>query len=279
LLRFNDEERMEAGASAIFSMGAAAAWTPGPGSWLPPRRGALVANMITFDDRRFGYMLLDAEAEGSSTFEYLRMRFSGIFRDLSLLQGMRQLNSEMAREIAAREKSEARLKEALALVEQMSIEDDLTGLCNRRGFLTLAEQQIKFLRRQKVDFIVLYIDLDGLKLINDGYGHKEGDLAIQAAAKVLRGALRDSDILARLGGDEFTALASKADPGTLEDVKERLAELIDDFNRVSGKAWKLSMSLGHFYARPDCRFGVSRMLELADAELYAEKQEKRGRAV
>src|SRR5687768_12649372 len=91
-------------------------------------------------------------------------------------------------------------------LQDWSLKDDLTGLNNRRGFTALAEQQIRMARRQKLAYLLIFIDLDKLKEINDTFGHAEGNRALLEAADVLRGSLRQSDILARFGGDEFGAL-------------------------------------------------------------------------
>jgi diguanylate cyclase (GGDEF)-like protein len=92
-------------------------------------------------------------------------------------------------------------------LQDLSHKDDLTGLHNRRGFLILSEQQIRIARRQKTPFLLLFMDLDGLKDINDTFGHAEGNRALIEAAEVLRESFRQSDILARFGGDEFAALS------------------------------------------------------------------------
>jgi diguanylate cyclase (GGDEF)-like protein len=276
--RFINGDRPLEGASVIYATGAAEGeqdWSPGPGSWIPRRPGCFVAEMISLGLERFGYFLLDADSADPTVFGNLRVRLSQIFRDLGIMKSMRQLNSEMAREIAARGESEEKLKAALALVRQLSMEDELTQLYNRRGFLSLAELQVKFLRRQASEFLVLYADLDGLKRINDAWGHMEGDEAIRSAAKVLREVLRESDIVARLGGDEFTALVNKAPLPTFEIIRDRIAAACDKLNAGSGKPWKLSISLGHFHATSDCRLSVQSMLELADNELYRQKLEKK----
>jgi two-component system cell cycle response regulator len=92
-------------------------------------------------------------------------------------------------------------------LQTLSIRDDLTGLLNRRGFLALAEQHLKTALREGRALAMFFIDLDGMKQINDTYGHLQGDIALRQTADVLRSAFRESDLIARLGGDEFTVLA------------------------------------------------------------------------
>lgn len=108
-----------------------------------------------------------------------------------------------------------------ATLQSLSLLDDLTGLRNRRGFFTLAEQHLKMAHRTGQPFLLAFIDLDGLKQINDTLGHPEGDLALLETASVLRDTFRQSDILARLGGDEFAALAIGASEEGAEILRKR----------------------------------------------------------
>ncbi len=252
-----------------------AEWKPSADSYFPRGRGNIATNMLIVDERKYGYFILDSDSPSASAFDYLRIRLSGILKNHRIMDEDRRINEDMMREIVARADSERRLKEALALVEQLSIKDELTGLSNRRGFLNLAEQQVKLMRRNKSGFFVLYADLDGLKRINDAYGHADGDLALRSAAQALRECLRDSDIVARLGGDEFTALISQAMPPSIEIIEKRIAASCERASARLGKSWRVSLSIGHFHSGPDCDLGVARMLELADAELYKAKQRNR----
>jgi diguanylate cyclase (GGDEF)-like protein len=283
VLRFKNPEAIKQGAEVIYSFrkqadGGACAdgpWTPGPGAWLPPGGGSLVANMVLQDSRPFGYILMDAKIADAEVFESMRVRLSIIFTNVEMMRSVRRLNDDMAQEIGIRQESERKLKEALALVEEMAIKDSLTGLVNRRGFLTIAERQVSYLRRHATPYLLLYADLDGLKSINDAWGHKAGDAAIQAAAEVLRGALRDSDIVSRLGGDEFTVLVNMADPLAYDRIKRRIDEGCDAFNLKREKPWILSFSIGRYRAEPGCELSIERMLDLADADMYAQKQKKK----
>jgi diguanylate cyclase (GGDEF)-like protein len=221
---------------------------------------------------------MDAKIADAEVFESMRVRLSIIFTNVEMMRSVRRLNEDMAQEIGIRQESERKLKEALALVEEMAIKDSLTGLVNRRGFLTIAERQVSYLRRHSTPYLLLYADLDGLKSINDAWGHKAGDAAIQAAAEILRGALRDSDIVSRLGGDEFTVLVNMADPLAYDRIKRRIDEGCEAFNLKREKPWTLSFSIGRYRAEPGCELSIERMLDLADADMYAQKQKKKAGA-
>lgn len=162
-------------------------------------------------------------------------------------------------------------------LRSMSLVDELTGLFNRRGFLTLAEQQIKQARRAKSELLIYFADLDGLKPINDLLGHTEGDRALQDTAAVLRAAFRESDVIARLGGDEFAVLAPGApglDPATLV---ERLQHHVDARNAAGDRRFRLSVSVGLVRHLPCASLlTVGELLVRADAAMYAVKRARRG---
>ena len=169
-------------------------------------------------------------------------------------------------DVRTRKKHEDELR-ALSLV------DDLTGLNNRRGFLTLAQQQIKFTRRNKRELVLLFVDMDDFKQINDKHGHQQGDVALQRAARVLRSTFRDSDIIARLGGDEFVVLA--ADTGSSASIVQRLRRELGERNEHDGYPYTLSFSVGAARFDPDDPPTIEELLQTADSMLYEQKRQRR----
>ncbi|MCX8037069.1 MAG: PAS domain S-box protein [Candidatus Sumerlaeia bacterium] len=160
-------------------------------------------------------------------------------------------------------------------LKTQSISDELTGLYNRRGFLMLAEQQMKVAARAGKGFILLFSDLDGLKWINDNLGHQEGDAALQAAATVLRTTFRESDIVARIGGDEFAAIAVFAPPPTAEMLMARLQENVAAYNQRHANKFTLSLSAGFATYDPHKPCSMDDLLTQADALMYEQKRQRR----
>lgn len=160
-------------------------------------------------------------------------------------------------------------------LRSLALVDELTGLCNRRGFFTLAKQHLKLARRTKGTLWLFFVDLDGLKQINDSFGHQEGDLALVKIAEILRRTFRDADIIARVGGDEFTVLAIHASDDSAQLMTSRLQENLKQFNAQKGRSYELGFSVG--VARFD--YGVMRSIEdlmaKADHALYQEKRRKK----
>lgn len=156
--------------------------------------------------------------------------------------------------------------------------DDLTGLYNRRGFLTLAPSQLALVRDRSRPFLVIYLDLDDLKVINDRWGHQEGDWALREAANALRTVFRKTDLVCRMGGDEFTVLALDAGASELAAVEDRLALCLHALNLKSGKPYALSLSLGSFCGETDDQDRtLDQMLNLADRSLYENKKQRKSR--
>jgi diguanylate cyclase (GGDEF)-like protein len=163
-------------------------------------------------------------------------------------------------------------------LQAMSLIDPLTTLYNRRGFLTLGEQQIKLANRGRRGMMLLFADLDGLKKINDTLGHHEGDRALTETASVLRETFRDSDIIARLGGDEFVVLLLETHVEGAEIIPSRLQSVIDEHNATGRLPFTLAMSTGLAYYDPYHPCSVQDLMDRADALMYEEKRaRKRGR--
>lgn len=158
---------------------------------------------------------------------------------------------------------------------KLSLSDELTGLYNRRGFLTLAVQQLKMASRFKGEVCLLYIDLDNLKSINDRFGHKEGDTALIETANILRKTYRESDIIARIGGDEFAVLAVGT-TDTCEELAKRLQENLRDFNRIANREYTLSLSIGIAHCDSENPSSIEELLIQADRAMYEEKRLKHG---
>ncbi len=152
--------------------------------------------------------------------------------------------------------------------------DQLTGLYNRRGFLTLADQQMKLAKRMKNKFLIFLADLDGLKVINDTFGHLEGDRALFQVAEILKATFRTSDVIARVGGDEFVVLAVEAFESSTQGLLSRLQKNLDSANQQKNNGYKMSLSVGVSCFNPNEAFSIDQLMAEADEVLYEEKRKK-----
>ena len=159
-------------------------------------------------------------------------------------------------------------------MREMSLRDQLTELYNRRGFITLAEQQLKAANRAQRPMLLAFIDCDRLKWINDTLGHEEGDKALIDTANLLRHTFRESDIIARLGGDEFAVLSIDAADMGHEDFSRRLQQHMDEFNLKESRPYILSMSWGTATYHPESPMSLDQLISAADELMYAQKKIK-----
>ncbi|MCX7767280.1 MAG: GGDEF domain-containing protein, partial [Candidatus Sumerlaeia bacterium] len=171
-----------------------------------------------------------------------------------------------------------RLEEEL---RALSLVDDLTGLYNRRGFFTLAQQQLKLAARLKRNTVLLFSDIDNLKVINDTFGHPVGDQALKEMAHILKRTFRESDIIARLGGDEFVVLAVEVnnDANTLiqrllNNLKARNAQIKAHPPSPPSPVYELSVSIGIACCSADTPCSLDDLLLQADKNMYEQKRHK-----
>ncbi len=155
-----------------------------------------------------------------------------------------------------------------------SMIDALTNLYNRRGFMELAEQQLRVAAQMNHSVLVFFIDVDGLKRINDTYGHHEGDNMLVSLSQVLKGAFRESDLIARIGGDEFTVLTMNNVEDPHREFLGRLDSIVENRNRKTDRERALSISVGiskFNFSDSDC---ISGLIERADKDMYERRRSK-----
>jgi len=164
----------------------------------------------------------------------------------------------------------------LSKIKDLSVTDELTGLLNRRGFFQFAHSRLQHMQRNfGLTPLVMFFDIDGLKRINDNYGHKEGDIAIATFAKILRKTLRGEDIIGRMGGDEFVALTSVKSGKDGKKVEKRIRESLIRLNEKNKLNFELDSSIGIVaLEEPTIECFDDAMLK-ADSVLYEEKRKKK----
>lgn len=193
------------------------------------------------------------------------------FKDAELLGAIEIAMAKHQAETERRER-EDELRRSAEELQHLSLVDELTGLKNRRGFFALAEQGLKIAHREKQAVVLFFIDLNGLKRINDEFGHAAGDVALRDAANVLTQTFRESDILARLGGDEFVALTRSPDNDVVYAVKSRLREQLARFNAQSGRPFVVDMSIGAAPVNDNTGESIDAIVARADAAMYEDKR-------
>jgi diguanylate cyclase (GGDEF)-like protein len=158
----------------------------------------------------------------------------------------------------------------------LALTDELTGLCNRRGFMAIAERQLKIGHRTGRGILLFFMDIDGMKQINDTFGHGEGDQVLRRTAKALKMTFRDSDVIARLGGDEFAVLAIEASDNSESAIRARLAE---DLKTVSAgeTRYAINLSLGAVRINICSNASIGEWMVRADQAMYEQKRRRPSR--
>ena len=159
-------------------------------------------------------------------------------------------------------------------LEAMSIRDELTGLYNRLGFIPLAEQYLKYLKRDNYIAYILYVNIDIMKYINDTYGHQEGDSVIKTVADILQEIYRESDLIARIGDDEFAVLPVGFTEAGVELINSRLQKRFDEVNAAAEKEYTISISYGVAEYNPEAPCSVEELFARSEKLMYEQKKEK-----
>lgn len=156
--------------------------------------------------------------------------------------------------------------------------DELTRVHNRRGFITLGQQQLKIAKRLNQSAAVLFVDIDSLKPINDIYGHECGDIALLKVASALLSTCRDSDIVGRMGGDEFAIFMVDTNNLAAEVLKDRVSNAVM-LQKVPNCDIRLSVSIGVSCYEPGALKNLLEMLADADALMYKQKKIRKASSI
>lgn len=163
-------------------------------------------------------------------------------------------------------------KSALKKVEEYATYDGMTGLLNRRVGLLFLEEDIKNTDRKGTPFTIGYIDINDLKIVNDTYGHEEGDYLILASTRLIKESIRETDILCRLGGDEFFAILHECTIEQAEKIWQKIVKKIENFNSKGLKPYQISLSHGFVQYNPREGKTADQLITEADARMYIEKE-------
>lgn len=162
-------------------------------------------------------------------------------------------------------------------LRQLAVIDELTGVNNRRGFLLAARHELALAERARRPGVLLFVDLDGLKAINDTHGHGVGDHALQSTSKLLQANIRRRDVLGRIGGDEFCVLLTEASQVSDVDLwAGRLRERVVLHNNTSRQPYRLALTVGATFVDQDAPGTIEELIARADAAMYRAREQGDG---
>lgn len=167
------------------------------------------------------------------------------------------------------------INKAMEELNRLYVMDPLCNIYNRNGFMSIAEDMFKdsVARRQRV--MLSFIDMDGLKFINDNYGHSEGDFAIQHLAKVIKECTGNNSVCGRIGGDEFVIFTTNVNSGDDKLIADRFTKTIEELNSSIDKPYEVSASIGSIVTTAGSRETLYSIIEKADDKMYEIKKSKK----
>ncbi len=198
---------------------------------------------------------------------FFALEFSYVVRNYHILKSM---ISNVSR-VLENARIQSELKSVVSILEEMYIRDSMTALYNRRGFYQLVPEVYNKCREEQTKFMVLSIDLDNLKGINDTYGHAEGDNAITTIAGALLEVAGDKDIIARFGGDEYIVAGACPYENYADDFMSRFNDFLVRYNETSGKPYQVDASCGIYSVVPPADSSLDEFIKTADRLMYSEK--------
>lgn len=235
------------------------------------RRVTMILSSIFLNYDHYGLFLCELDYDYFYYVNSLSAQLCAAMKILRLIQDKENIRQEL-------EQTLLQIKERNLLLDTISKIDELTSVYNRRGFFTQATSVICSPMNEGRDALIIFADLDSLKIINDQFSHEDGDFAIKNAAKILRDSFRSSDIIGRIGGDEFSVLAmveNATSDEVIEIVKSRVAAVTDAFNATHDKPYVVHMSVGMYAFKCGYDVELSKILAQADNVLYDQKKNKK----
>ena len=232
-----------------------------PGIFRMPPSGSIVIALF-HNFIQYGYMVLRCDAYDYGVYDIIQHSVSNLLDFSYFYTKLQNEHSQM--------------KDQNSKLNLIAHTDELTGLNNRRGFMDFGQLTLNNCKTIKQGGLVVVCDLDGLKKINDNYGHEDGDLAIKAIAEILNSTFRSNDILGRLGGDEFVLICPGLSESNFNKIKKRIKKSCRTWSKLHRSKFTLSLSSGTV-TFPDAEHGydMEYLLGKADEAMYEEKRKKK----
>lgn len=217
------------------------------------------------NENLFGYLLCDLSEEILENGEFLSSLMSAAVKMIYLLQTNEFIQKQL-------EESLSVLKENNLALNTISKTDPMTEILNRRGYFESAEKLIATGKENGWSVLLLYVDMNNLKIINDRYGHHDGDYSLCTIAKILSESMPENSVVGRIGGDEFACALITND--TPETIIQQIYKAFEQFNFSSDKEYMVTVSIGSYLYSPEETISLQDSLSLADEKLYLEKMNR-----
>lgn len=224
--------------------------------FMPEKQKICVVTLLYAAEIQYGFLVWEVEPEYFCQISKMSYQVANALKVNRLLSSRNQLVKQL---------------------EEVSCTDPLTQIFNRRGYMEKLEQEVAAPENAGKYALVIYADMNNLKVINDRYGHEEGDAALRAVAAILKDAVAQfgqKSEVGRLGGDEFSAYLISTTYIDEEQVRNRIKESSQNFNEKSDKLYRVTMSAGICRFQCSWRVDIDAELDKADRKQYVDKKNK-----
>ena len=233
-------------------------------------RKTYAVSFLFSKDEQYGLFAIEPNRENLIAIEPVVFQISSAIQTIRLIQRTEAVSAKLAESLE-------QLKETNAFLDEVSKSDELTQIYNRRGFLVTVRKVMREQKNQNRCAVIIYADMNNLKLINDKFGHEEGDYSLKSIAEILKEALGEDAIIGRFGGVEFAAFLFVDDKNYEQDLRGRTTDATVALNDGNDKPYYISMSVGlsSFENREDSVLNDA--MVRADVDLYLQKKHKRNK--
>ncbi len=232
------------------------------------RRFTMILAPIFTSEKHHGVFLCEVDISHFHHIYSISLELGTTMKYLEMYDEQQQTNQQLEYTLSV-------LHEKNRQLSKISTIDELTGLKNRRGFLTETQTVISSEINQGQRAILLFADMDNLKMVNDMFGHEDGDFALRTIATALKTSLRGNDIIGRIGGDEFVAFALLGNQQSTETISNRIHNKLEIMNKNCDKPYYIDASIGIVDFVCDANMDIQELIKKADDALYENKSHKR----
>ncbi len=234
------------------------------------RRYTLVVSPLFSNEEHYGLLMCEMDHEYFNYITSVTVQLCAALRIITLMKQQVVTQRQL-------QQSLIEIRENNQLLSELSKQDELTGCYNRRGFFEEVRKKLRGEENYGKQAIMVFADLDSLKIINDRFGHEEGDFAIRSAAKILKYALGENQIVGRIGGDEFVVCAFLSQPVEIPAIRQHIEQVSDGYNEkyTTEKPYRVHTSVGVYPFRITDTVEIGELLSHADTLLYEQKKHKK----
>jgi diguanylate cyclase (GGDEF)-like protein len=234
------------------------------------RRFTFVVSPLFSNEEHYGLLMCEMDHEYFHYITSVTVQLCAALRIITLMKQQAKTQRQLRQTLIE-------IKENNQLLSDLSKQDDLTGCFNRRGFFEEVRKKLRDEKNDGAEAIMVFADLDSLKIINDRFGHEEGDFAIRSAAEILKQSFGEDEIVGRIGGDEFVVCAFLSEPVEILALRQHIEDITLKFNeeKAADKPYSVHTSVGVYPFVCTDTVEIGELLSHADTLLYEQKKHKK----